>query len=363
MRIPINKDDKIVEFLYKSLPQHSETDYIILEIVCKHLEKSSEELFACLKVNLKLNIPVIPDKDLKYTIKLINSSDIKNKELIYTSEHHKNKKEFSFNETYLNKIVFLSKFAKQTYRLEFYEKNTNNLYGKTDNLHIEDLKNSKSDFPLKGTQGILGKIKFMYSEKKKSSFLNYFETGLQISLIVGIDYTSSNLAVTDKNSLHYLSDKKLNPYEMALLNCGTILSYYDYDQKFPVYGFGGIPEWSQEVSHCFNVNMKKDTAEVTGVEGIIKYYRKSLSKVKLFGPTCFHKIILKILNKLKSIPNTELNNYYVLMLITDGKINDMRETIDVVVEACKYPLSIIIIGVGESDFSEMKTLGNILIYG
>ena len=107
MRIPINKDDKIVEFLYKSLPQHSETDYIILEIVCKHLEKSSEELFACLKVNLKLNIPVIPDKDLKYTIKLINSSDIKNKELIYTSEHHKNKKEFSFNETYLNKIVFL----------------------------------------------------------------------------------------------------------------------------------------------------------------------------------------------------------------------------------------------------------------
>ena len=44
------------------------------------------------------------------------------------------------------------------------------------------------------------------------------------------------------------------------------------------------------------------------------------------------------------------------MIITDGKIDDLDETIDELVEGSFLPLSIIIIGVGDADFSNMVYL-------
>ena len=57
----------------------------------------------------------------------------------------------------------------------------------------------------------------------------------------------------------------------------------------------------------------------------------------------------------------EKNKYLVLMIITDGVIHDMDETIKLIVRGADLPLSIIIVGVGNEDFSKMevgKRLGN-----
>ena len=48
--------------------------------------------------------------------------------------------------------------------------------------------------------------------------------------------------------------------------------------------------------------------------------------------------------------------YMILMIITDGIINDMDKTIDEIVRGSSLPLSIIIVGVGEADFSSMDIL-------
>ena len=37
-------------------------------------------------------------------------------------------------------------------------------------------------------------------------------------------------------------------------------------------------------------------------------------------------------------------------------INDMKETVDVIVEMSNYPISIIIVGLGTDDFSNMDIL-------
>jgi len=50
------------------------------------------------------------------------------------------------------------------------------------------------------------------------------------------------------------------------------------------------------------------------------------------------------------------NHYYILMILTDGIINDMQETIDCIVEGSKLPLSIVIIGIGDADFTNMHDL-------
>ena len=43
--------------------------------------------------------------------------------------------------------------------------------------------------------------------------------------------------------------------------------------------------------------------------------------------------------------------YSILLIITDGEILDMNQTIDLINKASKIPLSIIIIGVGNNNFA------------
>jgi hypothetical protein len=49
--------------------------------------------------------------------------------------------------------------------------------------------------------------------------------------------------------------------------------------------------------------------------------------------------------------------YHVLLILTDGGIHDLRETIDIIVDLSYEPLSVIIIGIGDdSDFCSMDIL-------
>ena len=49
-------------------------------------------------------------------------------------------------------------------------------------------------------------------------------------------------------------------------------------------------------------------------------------------------------------------NYFVLLIITDGVISDMQETLRAIVYASALPFSIIIVGVGGADFAAMNIL-------
>ena len=67
--------------------------------------------------------------------------------------------------------------------------------------------------------------------------------GMEVALIVGIDFTRSNLDPSDPKSLHYFNagdrdGKQLNDYVTAIRSVGEILQHYDSDKKYPVYGFG-----------------------------------------------------------------------------------------------------------------------------
>ena len=49
-------------------------------------------------------------------------------------------------------------------------------------------------------------------------------------------------------------------------------------------------------------------------------------------------------------------NYYILLLLTDGVLSDMVETKQALINASRYPMSVIIVGVGGADFSSMDAL-------
>ena len=49
-------------------------------------------------------------------------------------------------------------------------------------------------------------------------------------------------------------------------------------------------------------------------------------------------------------------SYQILLLLTDGTIHDMPRTRDLIYELAEYPCSIIIVGVGNADFTAMEEL-------
>jgi hypothetical protein len=52
----------------------------------------------------------------------------------------------------------------------------------------------------------------------------------------------------------------------------------------------------------------------------------------------------------------ERQTYYLLLIITDGEITDMDRTIERIVAASTLPLSIVIVGVGNANFTKMNIL-------
>ncbi|XP_078295288.1 copine-7 isoform X2 [Panthera onca] len=48
--------------------------------------------------------------------------------------------------------------------------------------------------------------------------------------------------------------------------------------------------------------------------------------------------------------------YYILLVLTDGVVTDMADTREAIVRASYLPMSIIIVGVGNADFTDMQTL-------
>jgi hypothetical protein len=96
------------------------------------------------------------------------------------------------------------------------------------------------------------------------------------------------------------------------------------------------------------------------VDGVLAAYRKALSAVRLSGPTCFAPVLKACCDAadadVKLTPPGGLSKYTVLLIITDGMIMDMDETIDACVRASRLPVSVIIVGVGAADFSGMVDL-------
>ena len=186
------------------------------------------------------------------------------------------------------------------------------------------------------------------------SFIDYLKNGVQLGLSIGIDFTSSNGQINDPNSLHRIIPGSYNDYEQAINTCGFVLAFYDYDQLFPVYGFGAIIDAAvPKANMCFNINFQPNP-EIHTVPNIINEYRNCLQRIVLAGPTEFCPMIRKEIDTIRRENNPLI--YHILMILTDGVIVDQQATIDALVEASFLPFSLIIVGIGNDHFQEMIEL-------
>ncbi|XP_042067759.1 E3 ubiquitin-protein ligase RGLG1-like [Salvia splendens] len=187
------------------------------------------------------------------------------------------------------------------------------------------------------------------------------ESGLESSnLIVGIDFTKSN-EWTGRDSfegrcLHHFSDA-LNPYQHAISIIGRTLSRFDEDNLIPCFGFGDVTTHDQDVFSFYSDNRPCD-----GFEEAVSRYREIVPHVRLSGPTSFAPIIETAMG----IVDRSGGQYHVLLIIADGQVTrsvdteagqlspQEQSTVNAIVKASEYPLSIIVVGVGDGPWDMMR---------
>eukprot|EP00004_Rigifila_ramosa_P020703 TRINITY_DN540_c0_g1_i1.p1 TRINITY_DN540_c0_g1~~TRINITY_DN540_c0_g1_i1.p1 ORF type:complete len:566 (-),score=171.68 TRINITY_DN540_c0_g1_i1:15-1691(-) len=190
----------------------------------------------------------------------------------------------------------------------------------------------------------------------QSSFLDYVANGFELSLVFAIDFTASNGHPANPQSLHFRPQTHPNDYQTAIMGIGNIVGAYDSDKNFPALGFGARLAPGAPASHCFFMNMNPSNPEVNGIQGVLDVYAQSISTFELYGPTNFAPVIRWVSQVAANVQAQKIPRYYVLLIITDGEINDMYETIEAIVYASRLPMSIIIVGVGPAEFTNMKLL-------
>ncbi len=78
----------------------------------------------------------------------------------------------------------------------------------------------------------------------RRGLVDYLSEGWQMEVHVGIDFTLSNLEISDYRSLHRQGDTgAMNQYEKAIFEVCNVMTPYARRQKFNVYGFGAIPHY------------------------------------------------------------------------------------------------------------------------
>lgn len=185
--------------------------------------------------------------------------------------------------------------------------------------------------------------------------------GLESSnLIVGIDFTKSN-EWTGKfsfhnRSLHHIGDVP-NPYEQAISIIGQTLSAFDEDNLIPCFGFGDASTHDQEVFSFF-----PEERPCAGFTEALSRYREIVPHLRLSGPTSFAPVIEKAM----TIVEQSGGQYHVLLIIADGQVtrsvdtesghlsSQEQKTVDAIVKASEFPLSIVLVGVGDGPWDMMK---------
>ncbi|CAK7323369.1 unnamed protein product [Dovyalis caffra] len=191
------------------------------------------------------------------------------------------------------------------------------------------------------------------------------QAGLESSnLIVGIDFTKSNewtgARSFHRKSLHHLGDS-LNPYEQAISIIGRTLSHFDEDNLIPCFGFGDATTHDEKV-----FSFHPDDQVCNGFEEVLSRYREIVPHVNLAGPTSFAPIIETAIE----IVDNSGGQYHVLLIIADGQVTrsvdtangqlspQEKNTINAIVKASDYPLSIVLVGVGDGPWDMMHKFDN-----
>mmetsp|Transcript_26981 Transcript_26981/g.75886 ORF Transcript_26981/g.75886 Transcript_26981/m.75886 type:complete len:625 (+) Transcript_26981:141-2015(+) len=183
-----------------------------------------------------------------------------------------------------------------------------------------------------------------------ATFEDYIRDGYKLDFCVAIDFTSSNGDPRIPGTLHYQNINQLNDYEETIESLGASIG--KYADECSVLGFGA--KFNGKTQHLFQCGSKPT---VGGVDEMLEAY-KSMFKSDLImsGPTVVDQILQACAVKAKKFQESANRRYMVLLIITDGIMQDIDETKRRLGVYASVPLSVIFVGIGRAEFKSLDYL-------
>jgi hypothetical protein len=163
-----------------------------------------------------------------------------------------------------------------------------------------------------------------------------------------VDYTKSNTYKGERTfggrCLHEIVYDRENPYQAVIRIVGKTLEPFDDDRLIPAFGFGDASTggWG-----CFPFLPDRPCQ---GLGEVLARYSALTPHLVLSGPTNFAPVI----NEAIKIVEQSGNQYHILIIIADGEVVSEQETEEAIVRASNFPLSIVVVGVGDGPFDTME---------
>jgi E3 ubiquitin-protein ligase RGLG len=144
---------------------------------------------------------------------------------------------------------------------------------------------------------------------------------------------------------------------MAIEIIGRTLEPFDDDRLIPAYGFGSA-ETSDRAVFAFNPGDRP----CQGFVEVLARYQSIAARATMAGPTTFGPVIRRAVE----VVAASGGKYHILLIIADGEVTRPqglsagvmsqweRDTAAAIVEASQWPLSIVMVGVGDGPWEQMR---------
>lgn len=189
------------------------------------------------------------------------------------------------------------------------------------------------------------------------SFIDYLHAGVVINTVIAVDMSNSNGDPQIPNSLHYNNPRIPNEYVIALREVGNVLAAYTTKETFPTFGLGAVLPSETETSHCFALTGNSMEPVCYGIPGVIETYYQALNSVAPYEPCKYGPVLEHVIRMVREEYERDYRtSYTILLLVTDGDFEDFEDVANLICGAADLPFSIVIVGVGNSDFIQLERL-------
>jgi hypothetical protein len=140
-----------------------------------------------------------------------------------------------------------------------------------------------------------------------------------------------------------------------MTSCAEVLVEYDADRRLSFFGFGARVVAGGDISDCFNANLGR-APYVRGVQGMLDAYSNSIETIEFAAPARMTSAVRKAC---QHAAGHKRATYTVVLVFTQGVLNaeDFAELKEALLDAEATPVSVVVVGVGASDFSQLSELG------
>ncbi|CAL5981473.1 Copine_I [Hexamita inflata] len=146
--------------------------------------------------------------------------------------------------------------------------------------------------------------------------------------------------------MHDVTQLKETPYETIARLIDPLIKKFDDDGNIPSYIFGDVLTKNAKVRP---LDPDAEDPNIQGMDAVLKTYRQFAPTVQQSGPTSLGPLIDEAIKSCERSPE-----FHILIAITDGDITEPDQDKIKIQKASGYPLSIVVVGVGDGPFDILE---------